>query len=255
MRRIRILPTLLIDKDGRLVKTVRFGKRTYIGDPINAVKIFNDKGVDELILLDIDATAGRRGPNLPLIEEIASEAFMPIGYGGGVTTTEEMKSLFRAGVEKVVLNSVLATSPEIISEAASVFGSQSVVVSVDVRLSLFGKYFCYAQSGKKKLITPVEWAERCEKLGAGEILLTAIDREGTYAGYDHELIAQVTSAVKVPVVANGGARGVNDFVTAVASGSSAVAASSIFIYAAQNEGVLIRFPSESELNSMFWSKV
>lgn len=255
MRRIRVLPTLLIDKDGRLVKTIRFGKRTYIGDPINAVKIFNDKGVDELILLDIDASSGQREPNLALVEEIASEAFMPIGYGGGVTSTAQMKSLFRAGVEKVVLNSILSNNSQIISEAALVFGSQSVVVAIDVRLSLFGKYYCYAQSGKKKLQSPVDWAIECERLGAGEIVLTSIDREGTYSGYDLKLISQICSAVKVPVVANGGARGTDDFVDAVASGSSAVAAGSIFIYAAQNEGVLIRFPNESELTTKFWSKI
>ncbi len=255
IRRIRVLPTLLVDKNGRLVKTVRFGRRTYIGDPINAVKIFNDKGVDELILLDIDASTDQREPNLTLVEEIASEAFMPIGYGGGVTSTPQMKALYRAGVEKVILNSVLATNPNLISEAASVFGSQSVVVALDVKLSLFGKYNCYAQSGKKKLRQPVEWATECERLGAGELILTSIDRDGTYSGYDLRLISQVANAVKIPVVANGGARGPQDFVEAVVAGSSAVAASSIFIYAARNEGVLIRFPNESELTSKFWSKI
>lgn len=255
MRRLRVLPALLVDKDGRLIKTIRFGKRTYIGDPINAVKIFNDKGVDELILLDIDASPGHREPNFALVEEIASEAFMPIGYGGGVTSVSQMKALFRAGVEKIVLNSALASTPNLISDAARIFGSQSVVVALDVKLSVFGKYLCYCQSGKKKLTTPVEWAQECERLGAGELLLTSVDREGTYAGYDLKLISQVAQAVRVPVVANGGARGPDDFVEAVACGSSAVAASSIFIYAAQNEGVLIRFPNESELAAKFWSKI
>lgn len=255
LRRIRIIPTLLIDRNGGLVKTVRFGKRTYIGDPINAVKIFNDKGVDELVLLDIDASSCSKGPNLSFIEEIASEAFMPIGYGGGVSSISEMKSLFRAGVEKVVLNSILFRSPEIVSDAAAIFGSQSVVISLDVRKSLFGNYCAYVQSGKKKLKSPVLLAQECERLGAGEIILTSIDREGTYAGYDSKLISQIANAITVPVVANGGARGLGDFVEAVNSGASAVAASSIFIYAAQNEGVLIRFPKESQLISEFWGNL
>jgi imidazole glycerol-phosphate synthase subunit HisF len=256
MRRIRILPALLIDKDGRLVKTVRFGKRSYIGDPINAVKIFNDKGVDELILLDIDATRLKREPNFALIEEIASEAFMPIGYGGGITSVAQMNTLLRAGAEKVVLNSALRTNPQLIREAAQRFGSQSVVVSIDVRRTMFKGYQCYTNSGSRRLGDPVTWSKECEELGAGELLVTSISNEGTYRGYDSEIVKKITEGVRIPVVANGGASGISDFLHAVSSGGcSAVAASSIFIFAAQGEGVLIRFPDEAELTETFWSRV
>ncbi len=256
MRRIRVIPVLLIDRDGGLVKTVRFGKRTYIGDPINAVKIYNDKGVDELLLLDIDATRDGRSPNVSILEEIVSEAFMPIGYGGGVTTVQQMNSLLRAGAEKIIINTSVATNPDLLIEAASRFGSQSVVAAIDVKKGMLGGYKCLVKSGMQSVGQPVEWAKHCQELGAGEIVLTSIDREGTYGGYDIQLLKTVSTSVNIPVVANGGARSVQDFLTAVNEGHcSAVAAASIFVYAAQDEGVLIRFPEERELESAFWSKV
>lgn len=256
MRRIRVIPVLLIDRDGGLVKTVRFGKRTYIGDPINAVKIYNDKGVDELLLLDIDASRDGRSPNVSILEEIVSEAFMPIGYGGGVTKIEQMSALLRAGAEKIVINTSTSTNPDLLTDAANRFGSQSVVAAVDVKKGLLGGYKCCVKSGSQNVGQPVQWAKHCQDLGAGEIVLTSIDREGTYGGYDLQLLKSVSTAVSIPVVANGGARSTADFLAAVNEGHcSAVAAASIFVYAAQDEGVLIRFPEERELQSTFWSKV
>lgn len=256
MRRIRVIPVLQIDRNGGLVKTVRFGKRTYIGDPINAVKIYNDKGVDELILLDIDATRDRRSPNAAILEDIVSEAFMPIGYGGGVTTIDQMGSLLRAGAEKIIINTCTALNPSLLTDAANRFGSQSIVAAIDVKKKMLQGYKCYIKSGSQSVGDPILWAKHCQSLGAGEILLTSIDREGTYRGYDIPLLKSVSTSVSIPVVANGGARSVQDFLVAVTEGHcSAVSAASIFVYSAQDEGVLIRFPNETELTAHFWSKI
>ncbi len=257
MRRIRVIPILLIDSSGGLIKTIRFGKRTYIGDPINALKIFNDKGVDELVLLDIDATPHNRKPNNELIEDIVSEAFMPVAYGGGIRDIAEMKLLLRTGVEKVIFNTQAWNNRELIKEAANQFGSQSIVVSIDVKNQLLGKRRAYCGCGSMVIPkSPLDWAKECETLGAGEIILTSISNEGTYRGYDLELCKVISSAVGIPVVANGGACSMDDFCKAVTyGGCSAVAASSIFIYAGQKQGVLIRFPLENELENEFWQKV
>jgi imidazole glycerol-phosphate synthase subunit HisF len=247
MVRTRIIPLLLLKNQG-LVKTVKFKKPTYIGDPINAVRIFNDKEVDELAFLDITATVEQRPPPFDLIAKIASECFMPLCYGGGIRTMEHVNQLCRVGVEKVALNSITVENSEFVREVAETLGSQSVVVSVDVRRNILGQYRVATRSGTK--ITskdPVEHAVDMERAGAGEIILTSIDRDGTMSGYDLELIRRVTKAVDIPVVACGGARAVPEFVEALAAGASAVAAGSMFVFTGKHRAVLINFPSQDNL--------
>src|SRR3989442_130519 len=184
----RVIPCLLL-RGGGLVKTVRFSEPRYVGDPINAVRIFNEKEVDELVFLDIGATPSDNGPNFSLLTDIASEAFMPFGYGGGITTLEHVKRLFALGVEKVLLNRAAAVTPSLVEGAATLAGSASVVVSMDVRRNSLGNYSVWIRSGAQDLKRdPVVHAREMERLGAGEILLTAIDRDGTRLGYDLELI-------------------------------------------------------------------
>ena len=245
LRRIRVIPTLLITSSGGLVKTVRFKNRTYIGDPINAVRIFNEKGVDELVLLDIDASREGREPNYQAIEEIVSEAFMPIAYGGGVTSVNQMAQLFRCGLEKVVLCTAVHSNPRLIAEAAARFGSQSLVVCLDVKRQWLSGPRLRIKGGTVGAgIQPVEFARQVVDAGAGELLVYSIDRDGTYEGYDLELLRSISSAVTVPVIACGGARGIEDFQAAVhGAGCSAVAAGSVFVYKEKKQGVLINYPT------------
>jgi imidazole glycerol-phosphate synthase subunit HisF len=235
-----------------LVKTVRFANPTYIGDPINAVRIFNDKGADELLVLDIDATAQGRPPSYQEIEQLAGECFMPLAYGGGIRTADEVRQLIRLGVEKCVLNAAAAENPHLISEAADVVGSQSVVVSIDAVRTMFGRYHTVIRNARTKTgQDPVEAARAAVSRGAGEIVLTAVDREGSMKGYDIELIRSVAAAVDVPVVANGGAGSVSDFVCAAQAGASAVAAGSMFVFKGRHRAVLINVPTEAELAPLY----
>ncbi len=252
MLRTRVIPCLLL-RNGGLVKTVKFADPKYVGDPINAVRIFNEKEVDELVFLDISATPAGRGPNLELVRDIATEAFMPFGYGGGVRTIDQVASLVALGVEKVVLNTVATEQPGFVRDASRLVGSSSVVVSIDVRRSLFGKYEVVTCSGTRKTgLDPVEWARRVEDLGAGEIFLTAVDRDGTQKGYDVPLLRQVTDAVSIPVIASGGAGSVEDFRAAVREGrASAVAAGSLFVFHGRHRAVLITYPEYANLQQVF----
>lgn len=256
MKRIRVIPTLLL-KNGGLVKTTRFCNPVYVGDPINAVKIFNEKEVDELILLDVDASRTQRGPDLKLVEEIAGECFMPMAYGGGVTQLDQIKALFAAGVEKVVLNTAFMSSPELITKAANIFGCQSIVVSLDVRRSFMRGYRTYICAGSQRTrLGPVEAARKATASGAGEIYLNAIDRDGTQKGYDLPLIREVADAVTVPVIAAGGASNVDDFANAVLSGhASAVSAGSMFVFHGIHRAVLISYPQQNILVDNLFSKV
>jgi cyclase len=255
-RRIRVIPTLLLDGRGRLVKTVKFDKRTYIGDPINAVRIFNGKEVDELLLLDIDATKEGRAPNYEAIEEIVSEAFMPVGYGGGIRTMDEVARLFQCGIEKVVISSA-AADLDLIAEASRRFGAQSVSVCLQVKRGLMGGYSVRFNSGATGSgETPQVFARKVVEHGAGELIVYAIDRDGTYKGYDLPLLKAVASVVDVPVVACGGASQIGDFLGAVAeAGCSAVAAGSLFVYRSAGQGVLISYPSQAELTRELFDRV
>ena len=232
-----------------LVKTVKFKNPKYVGDPINAVKIFNDKEVDELIFLDIEATVeGRRLP-IKLISEIASECFMPLSYGGGLKNLEDLKTIFNLGVEKVIVNSYAIENPAFVEEAAELYGSQSIVVAIDVKKNSSGKYEIFAHGGKRKTnLHPIEHAMEMERLGAGEIFLNSIDRDGTMEGYDIEMIKRVTEALTIPVIACGGAGKISDFVEATKKGgASAVAAGSMFVFHGKHRAVLITYPSIDDL--------
>jgi cyclase len=223
----------------------------YVGDPVNAIRIFNDKEVDELVLLDIDATKEGKGPNFRLLADIASECFMPLAYGGGLTTVEQMHQLLSLGMEKVILNTVAVTDPAVVRAAADRFGSSSVVVSMDVRRKRWGGYRVMSHAGGRDAqVDPVQHAVRMQEIGAGELLLNSIDRDGTLSGYDLDLISQVAPAVDIPVVAGGGASGLRDFRSAVDAGASAVAAGALFVFQGPHRAVLITFPTRAELEAL-----
>ena len=253
MLRTRVIPCLLLRNSG-LVKTVKFKNPTYVGDPINAVRIFNDKEVDELVFLDIGATPAGVAPNFELLEDIASEAFMPFGYGGGITDTDQIKRLYGLGIEKIILNTAAIEQPELVGAAAAIAGNSGVVVSMDVRRKWTGKTSVYARSAQKDTgQNPVEHAREMESRGAGEILINSIDRDGCMAGYDTDLIEEVAKAVSVPVVACGGAGTLEHLREAVEHGVSAVAAGSMFVFQGRHKAVLITYPEYHELEELFGS--
>jgi imidazole glycerol-phosphate synthase subunit HisF len=212
--------------------------------------------VDELIFLDIEATRERRGPNFELIAEIASECFMPFAYGGGVSTLEQMQKLFALGVEKVALNTALIEHPKLVTEAAALFGSQAIVASIDARRAADGSLHAVTCGGLSPLaLSPVALAKRAEELGAGELLLTSVDRDGVMGGYDLALVRDVVAAVGIPVVACGGAGVPSDFALAVNEGrAQAAGAGSMLIYQNRNRQVLINFPSKRELRELLATK-
>jgi cyclase len=245
MRRIRTMPVLLL-RNGGLYKTVNFKNPKYVGDPINAVKIFNEKEADELVLLDYNASIDTRAIDYKRIEEIAGEAFMPMGYGGGIKTLDDAKRVFDCGFEKVVLNSVLLKNPGLVEAIGNIYGAQAVVGSIDYKKNIFGKSKVYSMSGSKKMgYEPVEWAVKLQEYGVGEIMLNSIDRDGTWSGYDLDMIKTVSEKITVPLIACGGAGSVQDLKQAVSVGASAVAAGSMFVFQKKGMGVLISFPSES----------
>jgi cyclase len=239
----RIIPVLLLHKGG-LYKTKQFKNPSYIGDPINAVRIFNEKEIDELIILDIDCSKENKEPNYTLIEEIVSEAFMPVAYGGGIYSIEIAKKVFTLGVEKVIINTALQNNHNLLSEIAAIYGAQAVVVSIDYKKGFIGGTKAYFVNGTKKSIySPQELALIAEKAGAGEIILNAINREGTYRGYDISLLKQIVKAVNIPIVVSGGANVNSDFDDAKQAGASGMAAGSMFIYQRPHNAVLISYPS------------
>lgn len=246
--RPRVIPSLLI-QDGGLVKTKQFKKPEYLGDPINAVKIFNEKGVDELCIMDISEDRYSRGPDFSLLEEVASEAFMPLAYGGGIRNLDDAKRIFRIGFEKMILNRVLAEDEMLAGEIIRLFGSQSVIASIDIKKSLLGGYAVYTNSGKTIVSKNVsEWAKKVEKMGVGEILLSNIDREGMQNGFDVGIIRKIADNAEIPVIACGGAKSIKDLLVALKDGhSDAVSAGSMFVYYGDKKGILINFPSEDEL--------
>lgn len=245
---IRVMPCLLLKGLG-LVKTIKFKDAKYLGDPRNVVKIFNEKEVDELIILDINATPEKQRLRFELIREIVSEAFMPMAYGGGIRTIKDARAMLALGVEKIVLNTIAVENPMFIREAADVFGSQSVVVCMDVKKGFHGEYRIYTHGGRRNAkAIPAVFAKQMEDMGAGELVVNSIDRDGTRSGYDLELIKSVTDAVNLPVIACGGAGKVQDFSNAVLQGgASAVAAGSLFFFHGKHRAVLISYPSQTVL--------
>jgi len=248
---IRIIPALLLRNQG-LVKTINFKDPKYVGDPINAIKIFNEKEVDELIFFDTTATMDGRKPNFKLVSDIAGECFMPFGYGGGIKDLEDIKTLFSIGAEKIIINSYAVENPVFIRDAADRFGSQSIIVSIDVRRNLLGKYTVYTHGGKVATkYDPVKFAQFMEEMGAGEIILTSIDRDGTMKGYDVDLIKKVTSVLNIPVVVSGGAGKIQDFIDAIQKGgASAVAAGSLFVFQGKHRAVLISYPTMEQIETI-----
>ncbi|MGJ0342885.1 AglZ/HisF2 family acetamidino modification protein [Arcobacter cryaerophilus gv. pseudocryaerophilus] len=247
----RIIPCLLLHKGG-LYKTQNFKKPTYIGDPINAIKIFNEKEVDELMFLDIDATVQNKEPNYKMIEDIASECFMPLCYGGGVKTLDQMKKIYSLGVEKISISSAAIENPNLIQEAANIFGNQSVIVTVDIKKDFFGKKKVFINNGKKNTkINPVDFIKRVEALGAGEIVVNSIDHDGVMKGYDIELLKEIKSNIKVPVIALGGAGNLNHIKEIFEiSKVDAVACGSMFVYQGPLKGVLISYPPYQKIQEL-----
>lgn len=249
--RTRVIPILLLAGKG-LVKTVNFKDPRYIGDPINTVRIFNEKEVDELAFVDITATPENRGPDFELLADIASEAFMPMAYGGGIKTMADIKTIFSLGFEKIIVNSLLYDNPEVVQEAVNTFGAQSIVACIDIRRGFFGGFSLMTHSAKKNRKTDLKkHLQNMEKIGVGEILVNAIHKDGTASGYDLDLIKYISHQVSVPVIACGGARGVDDFRAAVTeANASAVAAGSCFVYMGPHKAVLINYPERRTLNEL-----
>lgn len=247
MLRHRLMPCLLLRGWG-LVKTVRFKNPAYVGDPINTVRIYNEKEVDELIFLDITATPEGKQPPYELLEDLASECFMPLAYGGGIHDLDAMGRIFSLGVEKIAINTYAHENPDFLTQGANRFGSQSIIASIDAKKTLMGGYKVFVNGGRKKTKhSPAEWAKTLESAGAGEILITSIDRDGTFSGYDVELVSMVTEAVSVPVIACGGCGTVDDFGTVIREGgASAAAAGSMVVYQGSHRAVLINFPLLAE---------
>jgi len=248
----RVIPVLLLKGKG-LVKTVKFKDQKYIGDPINAVKIFNDLKADELVFLDIMASKEGRTVSVDLVKDIGDEAFMPFGVGGGINDIKQIELLLKAGAEKVVINTNAVLKPGLVEEAAKIFGSQSIVVSLDVKKSLFGKYGCWIKDGSENAkIDPIEFAKKAEDLGAGELIINSIDLDGMMTGYDIELIKSIADIVSVPVVACGGAGNLEHLKEAYFDGNAhALAAGSMFVFHGPRRAVLINYPSKSELKQLF----
>lgn len=250
MLRTRLIPCLQLRK-GSLVKTRRFGAFEYIGDPANTCRIFNECEVDELAIVDIHASVEGRGPDFKVLEEVAEECFMPVAYGGGITAIDQAERVLRLGMEKVIVGTAGYSDPALLAGIADAFGSQCVIAAIDVA-GRDGHWHCRARSATRATgQTPVEWARRVEEAGVGEILLTSIEQEGTWEGFDQGLISAVSEAVSIPVIAHGGAGKAADIVDAVAtSGASAVALGSMVVFQKRDMGVLVNFPSKEEQEAM-----
>lgn len=242
----RVIPNILFSGDG-LYKTRKFKNKAYVGDVVNAIRLFNDLKVDELVLLDIEASKKKSGPNFDLVKEISSECFMPLCYGGGVSSVKQAEEIFSLGVEKVCINSSAMTDPGLITNLAKVFGSQSVVVGVDIMKSVFGPHKLYSHIGArapKKVFT--QYLKDAESAGAGEIFLTSVDREGSMKGFDLTLVECAVNALDIPVIVNGGGGCFDHIVEAFEKGASAVSCGSKFIYQGPHRAVLINYLTEEE---------
>ena len=252
MFRPRVIPVLLLKNLG-LVKSVKFKDYRYIGDPINAVKIFNDLKADELVFLDITASKEKRKISLDFVEKVGDEANMPFSVGGGIRSVQDIKEIINAGAEKVVINTFAIENPEFIKQAVDVFGSSTIVVLIDVKKNIWSKQGVYYLAGTKKSgFDPVDYAKLIEKNGAGEIIIQSIDNDGTMSGYNIELIKKVSDTVSIPVVALGGAGSYDDICKAVNMGhASAVAAGSMFVYHGSRRAVLINYTTQEELINSF----
>lgn len=254
MLKHRVIPCLLL-RNGGLVKTMKFKNPTYVGDPINAIRIFNDKEVDELMVLDITVSRDHKEPNYKLIKQFAGECFMPLCYGGGIRTVEQARRLFSIGVEKVCLQTAALEDLNIISQIADLFGNQSVLISIDVKKNWLGNYKLYSASTRQLLSQPLmEFIGKAVSAGAGEVVLNAVDRDGMMQGMDNHLIHNISAAISVPLIAVGGVGSLADIKAAVDSGASAVSAGAFFVFQGPHRAVLITYPQYNELISLFNTK-
>jgi cyclase len=250
MLKNRVIPSLLL-LNGGLVKTTKFKDPKYVGDPINAIRIFNEKQVDELMVLDITASKEGREPNYALIEQFAGECFMPLAYGGGIQTIEQAKRLFSSGVEKICLHTSALANPKLITELSDRYGSQSIVVSIDVKRNWLGNPLVYqAVSGKSMSANWLEVIRQMVEAGAGEILLNAVDKDGTLSGPDLDLIQKASKSVEVPLISVGGISSLEDIRNAIQSGASGVAAGAFFVYYGPHRAVLITYPKYEDLENI-----
>ncbi|EKT3956159.1 AglZ/HisF2 family acetamidino modification protein [Flavobacterium psychrophilum] len=252
MLRPRIMPSLLIHDNG-LVKTVNFKNSKYLGDPINAVRIFNEKEVDELAVFDIDATVLGREPDYVLIERLANQSRMPLCYGGGVKTVEQAQKIFGLGIEKIALSSAVVENPNLITQISERVGSQSVIVVMDIKKKIFGGYEIYTHNGKKATgLNPVTFAEKAQKLGAGEIVINSIDQDGVMKGFDINLIDKITEKITIPVTVLGGAGSLQDIKKLIdRHGIIGVAAGSLFVFKGVYKAVLINYPTKKEKEKLY----
>lgn len=251
----RVIPVLLLRNRG-LVKTVKFKNEKYVGDPFNAVKIFNEKEVDELCFLDIDASKENREPNYDYLKQIATECFMPLSYGGAVSNLDQIKKLIQSGIEKIVINTQAIENPDFIKSATNSFGASTIVGAMDVKRNFWGNYQIFSHAKNTTLnIDPVEYAIRLQGLGVGEIFLNSVDQDGTMVGYDYDLITKIAGAVDVPVIACGGCSSINDIDRVInQAGASAAAAGSFFVFHGKHKAVLITYPKYESLNQIFEPK-
>lgn len=255
MRRIRVIPVLQIESR-KLVKTTGFKAPAYVGDPLNALRIFNEKEVDEIAVVDIGATRNKKQPDFEFIRQMASECFMPMAYGGGVRTLDEASEIFQSGIEKIIIGTTFFKNPDVVKKIAEKFGTQSVAVSIDVRAKWLGKQKAYVTNGTVDTGSePVAYAIKAVQVGAGELLLQSVDREGSGKGYDVALIERMSKAVGVPLIALGGANTLDDFLKAVQAGASAVSAGNMFIYKGPHKAVLINYPDQNSLIQKLYSKI
>lgn len=252
MLRPRIIPSLLLHDKG-LVKTVNFNSPKYVGDPINAVRIFNEKEVDELAFFDIDATVLNKEPDYSLIEKLANQSRMPLCYGGGVQTVEQAQKIFSLGIEKIALSSAVIKNPQLVTQIANRVGSQSVIVVLDIKKKLLGGYEVYTHNGKRSTgINPIKFAKELEQLGAGEIILNSIDQDGVMKGFDMILIDKIAENISIPMTVLGGAGSIEDIEKVIDKhGVIGVAAGSLFVFKGPYKAVLINYPTQSEKNKIF----
>jgi cyclase len=251
MLKVRVMPCLLMDQ-GELVKTVKFKSPSYVGDPVNAIKIYNEKEVDELVILDISASVNRTSIQFSKLQEITDECFMPLSYGGGIRDFEDVKKIFKIGIEKVILNSYAFENPEFITKIAEYYGSQSVVIAMDIKKNFWGNYHVYSHSAQKEYkLSPEEHVKKMEQYGAGEIFVNSIDKDGTWEGFDITLVRKITETVNLPVIACGGAGNLDHIAQVVKEGgASAVALGSMAVYQKKGMGVLINFPERKALEKI-----
>jgi len=251
----RIIPCLLIHNKG-LIKTVKFKDPKYVGDPINAVKIFNEKEVDELIVLDIDATVENREPDYKMIENLANECRMPLCYGGGIKTASQAQRILSLGVEKVAISSAVFNNPELVKEISTEVGSQSIVIIFDVKKKLFGGYDVYTHNAKNKIKQDLlVFVERVQNLGAGEIVINSIDNDGLMKGYDIDLIEKIKRRLDIPITVLGGAGELKDISQVIDKfGIIGCAAGSLFVFKGKYKAVLINYPNKEIKNKIINNK-